>query len=84
MMRGFTERCLRANFQYSLNINVDFAVVNNMNSNSNEMKLHNFLQKSLDLVISRIMKPESISKAALFETDVKILLFYILLCIFQA
>ena len=41
------------------------------------MKLHNFLQQWIDLVIFRTMKPESTSKAALFETNSQILLFSI-------
>ena len=41
------------------------------------MILHNFLQQWIDLNIFRTMKPESTSKAALFETNSQILLFFI-------
>ena len=43
MMRVFTERCVRADFHFSLNVNVDVTIVINMNRNSNEIKLHSFL-----------------------------------------
>ena len=84
MMRGFTERHLRADFHFSLNVNV--TVVSYMDSTSKEMILHNFLQQWIDLNIFRTMKPESTSKAALFETNLQILLFFyfLLLCIFEA
>ena len=55
--------------------NVDVTVVSYMNSNSHEMKLHNFLQKWVDLIIYRTIKAESTSKAAFFETSLQILLF---------
>ena len=85
MMWVFTERCLQPDFHFSFNVNVNATVANYMNRNSREMKLYNFLQKWIDLIISRTIKPESTSKAALFETNSQILLFYILfLFIFEA
>ena len=75
MMLVFTETFLRAEFHFSLNVNVNVTVVSYMNSNSHEMKLHNFLQQLIDLIISRTMEPESTSKAGLFETNSQILLF---------
>ena len=75
MMRVFTERRLRADFNFSLNVNV--TVVSYMNSTSGEMIRHNFLQQWIDLNILRTMKPESTSKAAVFETNSQILLFFI-------
>ena len=83
MMQVFPERCLRADFHFSLNVNV--TVVSYMSSTSREMILHNFLQQWLDTNIFGAMKPESTSKAELFEINSQILLFYILLlCIFEA
>ena len=76
MSRVFTERRLRADFHFSLNVNVNVTVVSYMNSTSREMILHNFLQQWVDLNIFRTMKPESTSKAALFETNSQILLFF--------
>ena len=63
----FTELCLQADFYFSLDVNV--IVISNMNSNSSKVKLHNFLEKWIDLIISRTMKPESTSKATLFEIN---------------
>ena len=63
----FTELCLQAEFYFSLDVNV--IVISNMNSNSSEVKLQNFLEKWTDLIISRTMKPESTSKATLFEIN---------------
>ena len=54
MMQVFTERCLRADFHFNVKVNV--SVVIYMNSNSYEMKLHNFLQQWIDLIIFRTMK----------------------------
>ena len=45
MMRVFTERCLRADFHFSLNANVNVTVISYMNSTSLETILHNFLQE---------------------------------------
>ena len=45
MMRDITERCLRADFHFSSNVNVNVTVVSYMNSTSREMILHNFLQQ---------------------------------------
>ena len=73
MMRFFTERDLSADFHFSLNVNV--TVDSYMNSTSRETILRIFLQQWIDLNIFRIMKPESKSKAALFETNSQILLF---------
>ena len=75
MMWVLTERRLKADFYFSLNVNVNVAVASYVNSTSREMILHNVLQKWIDLNISRTMKPESTSKAALFETNSQILLF---------
>ena len=77
MMQVFTERHLRADFHFSLNVNVNVTVVSYMNTTSQEMILHNFLQQWIDLNIFRTMKPQSTSKAALFETNSQILLFFI-------
>ena len=76
-MRVFTERRLRADFHFSPNVNVNVTVVSYMNSTSRETILHNFLQQWIDLNIFRTMKPESTSKAALFETNSQILLSFI-------
>ena len=78
MMQVFTGRCFRADFRFSLNVNVNVTVVSHMNSTSRETILHNFLQQSIDLNIFRTMKPESTSKAALFEANSQNLLFFIL------
>ena len=75
MIRIFTEKCLRADFHFSLNVNV--TVVSYMNRNSKEMILHTFLQQWIDLNIFRTMKPESTSNAATFETNSQILLLFI-------
>ena len=75
MMRVFTERHLQADSHFSLNVNVNVTVDSYMNSTSREMILHSFLQQWIDFNIFRIMKPESTSKAALFETNSQILLF---------
>ena len=83
MMRVFTARRLRADFHFSLNVNV--TVDSYMKRTSREMILHNCLQQWIDLNTFRIMKPESTNKAAFFETNSQILVFYILfLCIFEA
>ena len=74
-MRVLTERRLRADFHLNLNVNVNVTVVSYMNSTSREMILHTFLQQWIDLNIFRTMKPESTSKAALFETNSHIPLF---------
>ena len=73
MMQFFTERHLRADFHFILNVNV--TVDSYMNSISQEMILHNFLQQWINLNIFRTMKPESMSKAAHFETNSQIMLF---------
>ena len=75
MMPVFVERRLQADFHFSLNINVNVSVVSYISSTSREMILHNFLQQWIYLNIFRTMKPESTSKAALFETNSQILLF---------
>ena len=75
MMRVFTDRRYRADFHFGLNVNV--TVVSYMNSTSREMILHIFLKQWIDLNIFRTMKPESTSKAAVFETNSQILLFFI-------
>ena len=59
MMQVFTERWLRVDFHFSLNVNVDVTAVSYINSNSSEIKLNNFLQQWINLIISRTMKPES-------------------------
>ena len=69
MMWVLTERRLKADFYFSLNVNVNVAVASYVNSTSREMILHNVLQKWIDLNISRTIKPERTSKAALFETN---------------
>ena len=58
MIQVFTERHFRADFHFSLDVNVDVTVVSYMNSNSCEIK-HDFLQQWIDLFISRTMKPET-------------------------
>ena len=75
MMQIFTERRLQTNFHFRLNVNVTVTVVSYMNSTSRETILPNFLQQWIDLNIFSGMKPESTSKAALFETNSQILLF---------
>ena len=75
MMRVFTESRLRVDFHFSLNVNV--TVVSYMISTSRETILHNFLQLWIDLNIFRTRKPESTSKAALFERNSQILLSFI-------
>ena len=82
MMQVFTERCLQTNFHFRLNVNVTVTVVSYMNSTSRETILPNFLQQWIDLNIFRSMKPESTSKAALFETNSQILLFLYLFLYF--
>ena len=77
MMQIFTEWRLRADFHFSLNVNV--TVDSYMNISSRETILRNFSQQWIDLSIFRTMKPKSTSKAALFETNSQILLF---LCFF--
>ena len=67
MMRAFTEKCLRADFCFSLNVNVTVDIY--MNSTSQETIVRIFLQEWIDLNIFRIMKIESTSKAVLFETN---------------
>ena len=79
MMQIFTEWRLRADFHFSLNVNVNVTVDSYMNISSRETILCNFLQQWIDLNIFRTMKPKSTSKAALFETNSQILLF---LCFF--
>ena len=84
MMQVFTERRLQTDFHFRLNVNVTVTVVSYMNSTSRETIFPNFLQQWIDLNIFRSMKPESTSKAALFETNSEILLFlYFFLCIFE-
>ena len=75
IMQFFTERRLQADFHFSLNVNVNVIVVSYMNSASRETILHNFLQQWIDLNIFWTMKPESTGKAALFETNSRILIF---------
>ena len=75
MVQVFAEKCLQADFHFSLNVNV--TVVSYMNSNSRETELHIFLQQWIDLLVSRTIKPESTTKAALFETNSQILLYFI-------
>ena len=77
MILVFTERRLQADYHFSLKVNVNVTVVSYMNSTSLETILHNFLQQWIDLNIFRTMKPESTSKAALFETNSQIVLFFI-------
>ena len=77
MMKAFTERCLRVDFHFSLNVNVDVSVVSYMKYNSCEMKLHDFLQQWINSIIFRTIKPKSTSKATLFETNSLILLSFI-------
>ena len=87
MMQVFTERHLQTDFYFRLNVNVTITVVSYMNSTLRETILPNFLQQWIDLNIFSSMKPESTSKAALFETNSQILLFlffYFFLCIFEA
>ena len=86
IMQFFTERRLQADFHFSLNVNVNVTVVSYMNSASRETILHNFLQQWIDLNIFWTMKPESTGKAALFETNSRILIFLniFFLCIFEA
>ena len=76
MTRVFTERRLRADFHFSLNVNANVTVVSYMDSTSREMILHNFLQQWIYLNIFRTMKPDSTRKAALFETNSQILFFF--------
>ena len=80
MMQVFTERRLQTDFHFSLNVSV--TVVSYMNRTSRETILPNFLQQWIDLNNFRSMKPEITSKAALFETNPQILLFYIFFCVF--
>ena len=57
-----------------------------MNSTSPETILNSFSQECIDLNIFRTMKPESTSKAALFQnkcTD-PVFFYNLLLCIFEA
>ena len=75
MVWVLTQRRLKADFYFSLNVNVNVTVTSYVNSTSREMILHNVLQKRIDLNISWTMKPESTSKAALFETNSQIILF---------
>ena len=83
-MQVFTERRLQTDFHFRFNVNVTVTVVRYMNSTPRETILPNFLQQWIDLNIFRSMKPESTSKAALFETNPEILLFlYFFLCIFE-
>ena len=44
MMGVFTERCLRADFHFNLNVNVNVTDDSYMNSTSRETILRNFLQ----------------------------------------
>ena len=74
MMQVFTERRLQTDFHFSLNVNV--TVVSYMNSTSPKTILHNFLEQWIDLNIFRTMKPNSISKAALFERNSDLAFFY--------
>ena len=53
-----------------------------MNSTSRETILLNFLQQWIDLNIFRSMKPESTSKAALFETNSQTCFSYIFFYVF--
>ena len=75
MMLVFTEMCLRADFHFSLNVNVNVTVDSYTNSTSGETILHKFLKQWIDLNIFKTMKSESISKAAIFEPNLRILLF---------
>ena len=84
MMQVYTKRRLQTDFHFRLNVNVAVTVVSYMNSTSRETKPLNSLQQWIDLNISSSMKPESTSKAALFETNSQIVLFYIFFCIFEA
>ena len=86
IMQFFTERRLRVDFHFSLNVNVNVTVDSYMKSASRETILHNFLQQWIDLNIIWTMKPESTGKAALFETNSRILIFLNIcfLCIFEA
>ena len=84
MIRVFTERCFRADFRFSLNVNVtlnvnvNVTVVSYMNSSTSRGTiLHNFLQQWIDLIIFKALKPESTSKASLFETNSQPLLSFI-------
>ena len=74
MVRVFTKRRLQADFHFSLNVNV--TVVSYVNSTSPKTILHNFLEQWIDLNIFRTMKPNSISKAALFERNSDLAFFY--------
>ena len=75
MMQLFTETRLQTDFHFRLNVNVTVTAVSYLNSTSRETILSNFLQQWIDLNIFSGMKPESTSKAALFETNSQILLF---------
>ena len=77
MMQVYTERRLQTDFHFRLNVNVTVTVVSYMNSTSRETKLPNFLQQWTDLKMFSSVKPESTSKAALFETNSQIVLFFI-------
>ena len=63
-MQVFNKICLWADFHFGLNVNINVTVVSYMNSSSGEEKLYNFLQR-IDLIIFRIMKHDSTSRAAL-------------------
>ena len=76
MMQVYTERHLQTDFHFRLNVNVTVTVVSYMNSTSQETKLPNFLQQWIDLNILSSMKPESTTKAAFFETNSQIVLFF--------
>ena len=85
MIQIFNEKHLLTDFHFSLIVNVNVTVVSYMNSTSRETILPNFLQQWIDLNIFSSMKPESTSKAALFETNSQIVLFFIFFfCVFEA
>ena len=82
MMLVFTQRSLWADFHFTLNVDVNVTVVSYINSTSRDIIVYNFLQQWIDLDIFRTMKPESRSKAAIFETNSQILFiifFYVFL-----
>ena len=58
-MQVLTERNLRADFHFSLIVNVNVTVVSYMNCTSRETILDHFLQQRVNLNIFRTMKPES-------------------------
>ena len=82
MMQVFTETRLQTDFHFRLNVNVTVTAVSYLNSTSRETILPNFLQQWIDLNIFSGMKPESTSKAALFETNSQIVLFLYFFSVF--